>query len=119
MNKFEDDIDNCLYSTDWYEYRCNLARIVETYIQDSDCSWYHIYEKDAGDTKIRSIVFYIYESLYVWTDIVIDGKIESSQLDKPYSDNVADVMYCNVHGTSPFAPLLFKLIDNNEITQIC
>lgn len=119
MNKFEDAIDNCPYSTDWYEYRCNLAMVVEEYIQKPDCNWYHIYEKDSGDTKFRSIAFYIYESLYVWTDTVVDGKIESSQLDKPYNDHVAHVMYCNVHGAPPFAPLLFKLIDNNEITQIC
>ena len=117
MNKFEEAIDNCPYSTDWYEYRCNLAQIVETYIQKSD--WYHIYEKDTRTTKYRCVAFFIYEFLYVWTDTVVDGLIESSQLDKPINDYMAHVMYCNVHGAPPFAPLLFKLIDNKEITQIC
>lgn len=117
MNPFEEAINNCPYSTDFYEMRCDLARICESFIQKSE--WHHIYEKEIKDTKFRSVVFFIYDSLYVWTDTIVDGKLESSQLDKPYNDIQAEVLYCNVENACPFTPLLFKLIDQGEVTQIC
>ena len=98
-----------------------MAHIVESYIQDIGCEWYHIYEKelDNGNIILRSVVFYIYGSLYVWSDVMIDGKIESSQLDKPVNDYTASVLYCNVQNGPAVAPFLFMLIDNKEIKQIC
>lgn len=120
MNKFEQAIDNCPYSTYWYEMRNYMCHIVESYLQDSDCEWYHIYEKELDNgTLFRFTVFYIYNSLYVWTDTVIDGKIESSQLDKPVNDYIATVLYCNVENAHAAAPLLFKMIDNKKVKQIC
>lgn len=118
-NKFEEAIDQCDYSSDWYEYRCNLAFIVERFIQTKECEWYHIYEKDMDDTKFRAIAFYIYDSLYVWVDTIVNGKLESSQLDKPYNDWEATVLYCNVENAPQFSSLLFQWIDKGEIKQLC
>lgn len=119
MNDFEKAIENCPYSTDWFEMRNYMAHICESFIQKPECEWYHIYEKELGQTKFRSIVFYIYNFLYVWTDAVVDGEIESSQLDKPYNDVEATVLYCNVENGPQFASILFQWIDKGEITQIC
>lgn len=121
MNKFEQDINNCPYSTDWYEMRNNMAHIVERYLSHSDCEWYHKYEYEKVDNGmlLHFIAFYIYNSLYVWSDAVINGNLESSQLDKPINDYTATVLYSNVENAYPAAPILFKMIDNKEIKQIC
>lgn len=119
MNDFENAIDNCPYSTNWFEMRNNMLNIVGSFIEKKECEWYHVYEKQLGGTKFHCIVFYIYDFLYVWTDTVVNGLIESSQLDKPYNDYMADVLYCNIENAPPFAPILFKWIDEKDIIQIC
>lgn len=118
MNDFENAIDNCPYSTDWFEMRNTMLSIVGSFIEKQECEWYHVYEKDLGDLKFHCIAFYIYNALYVWTDTIENGLIESSQLDKPYNDHMAQVLYCNVENSYPFAPMLFKWIDEKDIIQL-
>lgn len=119
MNDFENAIDNCPYSTNWFEMRNNMLSIVGSFIEKKECEWHHVYEKELGSLKFHCIAFYIYDSLYVWTDTIENGLIESSQLDKPYNDYMAKVLYCNVENSYPFAPMLFKWIDEKDIVQIC
>ena len=72
-----------------------------------------------GDATIRSVVAHLYDNLYVWSDVVINGLLESSQLDSVYDEYTAHVIYCNISTADPFAPILIKMIKNNEVTQIC
>lgn len=118
MNEFEQELNNCPYSTNWYTMRCSVAGICEKYMQKSECKWTHIYEKVIGNNTTRFVVFYIYGALYVWADMVVDGKIECSQLDKPYNDFEASVLYSTVVNASQISSFLFQLIDRKEITQI-
>lgn len=118
MNKFEEALENVEYSTEWYEYRCNNLEVVHQFIESTDCEWVQVWETTRNNIKFHCIVFFIYGLLYVWTDTVVDGIIESSQLDRPVNDYMAAVLYCNVENAPPFAPILFKMIDNNEIKRI-
>lgn len=119
MNKFEQALQNVPYSTDWYELRCNYLKVVRDFIGSDDCEWVQVWGTDnLNNVKMHSIVFFIYGLLYVWTDVVENGHIESSQLDRPMNDFIATVLYCNVENAPPFAPVLFKMIDNGEIKRI-
>lgn len=119
MNKFEQALQNVPYSTDWYEYRNNHLNVVGQFLQSEDCKWYQVWETDNfKDIKFHCIVFFIYDLLYVWTDTVENGLIEASQLDRPVNDYTATVLYSNVENSAPFAPVLFKMIDNEEIKRI-
>lgn len=118
MNEFEKAIANVPYSTDWYEFRCNNLAVVGNFIGSADCKWVQVWETTETNIKFYCIVFFIYGMLYVWTDTVEDGKIESSQLERSVNDYMAKVLYCNVENAPPFSPILFKMIDNKEITRI-
>lgn len=119
MNKFEEALQNVEYSTDWYEYRCNHLAVVGHFLESQDCQWYQVWETDNfQDVKFHCIIFSIYDSRYVWTDIVENGLIEGSQLDRPLNDYSATVLYSNVENAMPFAPVLFKMIGNGEIKRI-
>lgn len=118
MNKFEEALKDVSYSTDWWEYRCNHAKVVELFTQSNDCEWVQVWERETEHIKFRCVVFYIYKLLYVWTDTVEDGRVESSQLDRPVNDYSATVLYCNVENAPPFAPFLMKGIDNGEFKQV-
>lgn len=117
-NKLDEAVANAPYSTDWFKMRNNMLNLVSHFIESNDCEWVHVYEKEIGDTKFHFIAFYIYDSLYIWADTIVNGLIESSQLDKPLNDFAATVLYCNVDNAMPIAPLLFRMIDNKEVTQL-
>lgn len=118
MNKFEEALQHVPYSTDCYEYRCNNLEVVAHFIESEDCEWSQVWERESPNLKVHSIVFFIYGQLYVWTDFIENGLIESSQLDRPVNDYISAVLYCNVENAHAFAPLLFTMIDEGKIKRI-
>lgn len=118
MNKLEETLQNVEYSTDWYELRNNLLAAIGSFIDSTDCEWVQVWEKELEKTKLHSIVFLIYGSLYIWTDFVENGLIEGYIFERPINDNVSTVLYANTENSTPIAPIIFKLIDDGEMKRI-
>lgn len=118
-NKFEEAIDNCLYSTNWAKYRERMLSIIMGFYDE--CSFFRTCQtKPNEEDRIRIIFFELYGTLYVWNESIIDGLIESAQLDKvyQYSEDIAFVMYSNVANVPPFAPIAMKWLKEKSLYQI-
>lgn len=94
-----------------------MLDIVREYTENSQCVR-HVYEKNINNKIYRFLYFRIYEATYVWGDVMINGLIECSQLDKVYNDNIATVLYSNIENVPACAPFLFMMIENNDIVQL-
>lgn len=120
-NKFEEAIDNCPYSTDWFEYRSNMLSIILDDFYD-ECTFLQTCQTKNSETedRIRIIFFELYGTLYVWHECIEDGKIESGQLDKvyQYNEDIAFVMYSNIANVPPFAPIAMKLLKAKKLYMI-
>lgn len=117
-NKFDEAIDNCPYSTDWFEHRTNILSIIMEDFYD-ECTFFRTCQTKDNDQedRIRIIFFELYGTLYVWSECIKDGLIESGQLDKvyEYNEDIAFVMYSNIANVPPFAPIAMKLLKMKEL----
>lgn len=120
-NKFEEAIDNCRYSTDWFKYRTRMLSIILEDFYD-ECTFFRTCQTKDNDEedRIRIIFFELYGTLYVWNECIENGLIESGQLDKvyQYDEDIAFVMYSNVANVPPFAPIAMKLLKAKKLYAI-
>lgn len=120
-NRFDEAIDNCPYDTDWFQYRCNMLSIIMNDFYD-ECTFFCTCQTADSETedRIRIIFFELYGNLYVWSECVVNGLIESGQLDKvyQYNEDVAFVMYCNLANVPPFAPIAMRMLKDKRLYPI-
>lgn len=120
LNKFDEDVNNCPFSTDWDKQRRYVLAIIEQY--HNQCTFIRYCQTEPsedGDRKIF-IFFELFSCLYVWTECIEKGKIETAQLDKvyQYNEDIAFVMYSNVENVPPVAPFAMKLLKNKKLYLI-
>lgn len=113
-NEFEEAIANAPYSTDWFEMRNNIIRVINAYYDKM--SLFRSFQSTASDepNRIRSIVFEIFGEIYMYNEHLENGLIESGQLDKivhlddAWENCVAIVLYSNKANVPPAAPTTLK-----------
>jgi hypothetical protein len=114
MTKLEQAIQSVPYSTDWFKMRTNVANLVADCIENAE--WQHAY-RTSLDTKnfIQFIVFKSDGNIFVWSDFYEDGKIEGSQLEYAINEYAAHIIYSHNQNSIPMSPMMFKLIDENQL----
>lgn len=117
LNKFDEEVDNCPFSTDWDKQRRYVLSIIESYYNQCTFFRYCQTKPSEEEDRIRIIFFELFGCLYVWSECIENGLIESGQLDKvhQYSEEIAFVMYSNIENVSPFAPLAMKLLKDRKL----
>ena len=114
-NEFEEAIANVPYSTDWFEMRNNVVRIImDVYYDKMD--FFRMFQSTPNEDpdRRRSLVFEVFGQMYMYNEHFENGLIESGQLDKIFhlSDDcnncVAVVLYSNVVNAPPSAPMALK-----------
>lgn len=114
-NEFEDAIADVPYSTDFFEMRNNVVRVImDVYYDKMD--FFRMFQSTPTDepNRQRSLVFEVFGQLYMYNEHFEDGLIESGQLDRivhlsdDWSNCVAVVLYSNVVNAPPAAPIALK-----------
>jgi len=114
-NEFEEAIANVPYSTDWFEMRNNVVRVIlDEYYDNMD--FFRMFQSTLNDDpdRRRSLVFEVFGQMYMYNEHFENGRIESGQLDKiihlsdDWSNCVAVVLYSNVVNAPPAAPVALK-----------
>jgi len=113
-NKFEKSIANVSFSTDWFEMRNNIVHVIDEYYDYMD--FFRKFQSTPTDdpNRFRSLIFMIYGDMYMYNEVIENGKIESGQLDKiihiedDWSQCVSVVLYSNVVNSRPCAPVALK-----------
>lgn len=124
-NEFERTIANVPYSTDWFEMRNYVVRVIMD-VYYGQMTYFRMFQSTASDdpNRRRCLVFEIFGEMYMYNEHFENGLIESGQLDRiVHIDNnwdncVAVVLYSNVVNAPPAAPLAlkyFKLVGLHEI----
>lgn len=113
-NEFEEAIANMPYSTDWFEMRNTVVRIINNYYEKM--SFFRMFQSTVSDDldRFRCIIFEILGGMYMYNERLENGRIECAQLDKivflddDWNNCVAIVLYSNVVNAPPAAPMLLK-----------
>lgn len=124
MSKITDAVENAAYSMDWYKRRNNVLDAIIPFAYGDDCQKRIIGQKHAEDDYniILRSMFFMYENcLYVWTDILENGLIESSQLEQVYNSSefngmrMSYMIYKHDTNDMPLGPLMVQKLLDNEL----
>lgn len=114
-NEFEEAIANVPYSTDWFEMRNEVIRLIVD-VYHNQMPYFRSFQSTVDDApnRRRCLVFEIFGEMYMYNEHFENGLIESGQLDRivhlddSWENCVAIVLYSNVVNAPPAAPMALK-----------
>ena len=122
MSKIIDAVENAAYSMDWFKRRNNVLDAIVPYVYGADCTKRIIGQFNLKDNVIiRSLFFMCEDCLYVWTDIIENGKIESSQLEHIWESAeikkmmMSYMIYRHDTHNKPIGPFMFQYLLDDKL----
>ncbi len=119
-NKFEEKFNNLPYSTDWWERRCYILKLIVDMLDEFNT--FQIYWTSLDEnakSRSRFILFGLEDTIYIWSDGFQKGLIECSQLDKVWNQgNNGDVMYSNLANAPVIYPMAMSAIYDNKLHRV-
>lgn len=114
-NEFEEAIANVPYSTDWFDMRNEVIRLIVD-VYHNQMPLFRSFQStiDNAPNRQRCLVFEIFGEMYMYNEHFENGLIESGQLDRivhlddSWENCVAIVLYSNVVNAPPAAPTALK-----------
>ena len=84
------------------------------------CTYFQALQTRVGDILYRIIIFQLFGQVYLYTEHLENGLIESGMLEKIYDmeNRIAFVIYCNVENASPSLPMVLYMLENKLLEPI-
>lgn len=111
INPFEHAIKNAPASSDIFEQRKIITKIIMDYINAGN-EYRRQKETILGNRKFSFVIFKLFTNLYIWTDFYEKNLLECFRLDVIYDENTSFVLFSNMPNDEQIGvDMLMKIIN--------